>query len=86
LTHFHLKYFRRDGPGQVNYSAVFHSQMDALRSAGLANATRGGDPGYYGIEECRRVSCEKPQPQAGASAQKRRSAARKGRPSSEMLD
>ena len=87
VTHFHLKYFRRTGPGQVNFNAVFYSQIDALSAAGLANATRGDDPGYYGIEECRRGSCETPRPQAGTSAPKRRAAARKGPlPPSEMLD
>jgi hypothetical protein len=88
VTHFHLKYFSRTGPGQVNFSAVFYSQIDALRAAGLANATRGDEPGYYGIQECRRVTCENPRPQAGAAAHKRRPAARKGPlpPSEEMLD
>ena len=88
LTHFHLKYYRRNGPGQVNYNAVFYSQIDALDAAGLANATRGTEPGYYGIEECRRSSCETPRPSLGASAHKRRPAAvRKGSlPPSEMLD
>lgn len=88
MTHFHLKYFRRAGPGQVNFSAVFYSQIDALRAAGLANATRGDEPGYYGIEECRRATCENPRPQAGSIRQKRRPAApRKGSlPPSGMLN
>jgi hypothetical protein len=74
VTHFHLKYFRRTGQGQINYGAVFHSQMDALSAAGLANATRANDPGYYGIEECRRSSCENAKPQVGTVGQKRRPA------------
>jgi hypothetical protein len=79
VPHFHLKYFRRTGQGQINYSAVFHSQMDALSAAGLANATRDKDPGYYGIEECRRASCENPLPLPGVAGQKRRPAVpRKG--------
>jgi hypothetical protein len=89
LTHFHLKYFRRNtGQGQTNYAAVFHSQMEALSAAGLANATRGRDPGYYGIDECRRVTCENPRPQLAAGSQKRRPAGtRKGPLSpSKMLD
>jgi hypothetical protein len=88
VTHFHLKYFRRTGEGQTNYSAVFHSQMDALSAAGLANATRGRDTGYYGIEECQRASCDRPPQQAGVVSQKRRAAGpRKAYPPpSKMLD
>lgn len=88
MTHFHLKYFRRTGQGQINYSAVFYSQIDALSAAGLANATRGQDPGYYGVEECHRSSCEKPGQQVGGAQQKRRTAAsRKGvHPPSKMVD
>lgn len=75
MPHFHLKYFSRAGVGQVNFNAVFYSQMDALSAAGLANATRGKDAGYYGIEECRRSACENVRPPAGATGQKRRPAA-----------
>lgn len=87
MTHFHLKYFRRSGQGQTNYSALFHSQIDALSAAGLANATRGRDPGYYGIEECERRSCDNPGRQAGTGQQKRRAAGPRKRISpSGMLD
>jgi hypothetical protein len=86
VPHFHLKYFRRTGQGQTNFSAVFHSQMDALSAAGLANATRGKDPGYYGIEECDRSSCENPRRQPGAVPQKRRLARKGFPPPSGMLN
>jgi hypothetical protein len=85
VSHFHLKYFRRTGQGQTNYSAVFYSQIDALSAAGLANATRGQDPGYYGIEECQRSSCEKPHQQPAAASKKRRPARKGFPPPSEML-
>ncbi|MBZ5568010.1 MAG: hypothetical protein LAN64_09185 [Acidobacteriia bacterium] len=39
---------------------MFHSEIDALNAAGLANATRGKESGYYGVEECRIRVCKKP--------------------------
>ena len=60
MSHFHLKYFPRTGPPKTNLHSMFHSEMDALDAAGLANATRGKESGYYGIEECRIRVCKRP--------------------------
>jgi hypothetical protein len=42
----------------MNFNAVFYSEIDALDAAGLANATRGREDGYYGVQECRIPACE----------------------------
>jgi hypothetical protein len=39
---------------------MFHSEIDALNAAALANATRGKESGYYGVEECHIRVCKKP--------------------------
>ena len=57
--------------------ASFFSEIEALRAAGLANASRGAETGYYGIQPCRRGPCcpvaphseiEEPETQAGPPA------------------
>lgn len=57
LSHFHLKYFPRAGTPTIRYGASFFSEIEALQTAGLANATRGPEPGYYSIQSCRRRAC-----------------------------
>jgi hypothetical protein len=64
LTHYHLKHIRPTGAVNVNYGGVFYSLMEALHAAGLANATRGKEAGYYGVEECRVRACERDAKQA----------------------
>ena len=57
MSHFHLQYFLRTGTPTTNYSAPFFSEIEAVRAAGLANATRGPESGYYSILQCRRRAC-----------------------------
>jgi hypothetical protein len=57
LSHFHLRYFEREGAGNTNYSASFFSEIEAVQAAGLANSGRGAETGYYGIQKCRRHAC-----------------------------
>jgi hypothetical protein len=78
VVHFHLKYFPRNGSAKVNFGAVFYSEMDALNSAALANATRGREPGYYGVQECTLRNCVKTG--AKPSAPKTRTRPEKPRP------
>jgi hypothetical protein len=61
LTHFHLQYFPRGGTPTTNYSASFFSEIEAVHGAGLANATRGAETGYYSIQQCHRGAC-RPEP------------------------
>ncbi|MFI5111287.1 MAG: hypothetical protein ACHP9S_00560 [Terriglobales bacterium] len=61
MIHFHLKYFLRTGTPTIKYGATFFSEIEALNAAGLANATRGLEPGYYSIQPCRRRAC-RPEP------------------------
>jgi hypothetical protein len=57
LSHFHLKYFPRTGKPTTKYGASFCSEIEAVQAAGLANATRGAETGYYSIQQCRRGAC-----------------------------
>ena len=57
MRHFHLQYFPRTGTPATNYGASFFSEIEAVNAAGLANATRGPEPGYYSIQQCRRRVC-----------------------------
>jgi hypothetical protein len=61
LSHFHLQYFPRTGQTTTNYGASFFCEIEALNAAGLANATRGAEPGYYSIQPCRR-GASRPKP------------------------
>ena len=49
---------------------MFYSEIDALKAAGLANATRGQETGYYGVEECRIRACEVSRKKAAAPQSK----------------
>ena len=66
MSHFHLKYFPRTGQPTANLHSVFFSGIDALNAAGLANATRGKESGYYGVEECQFRACEGPRKKVAA--------------------
>ena len=61
LSHFHLQYCPRTGTKTTKYGASFFSEIEAVQAAGLANATRGPEPGYYSIRQCRRGTC-RPEP------------------------
>lgn len=62
LSHFHLKYCPRTGTPTTRYGASFFSEIEAVQAAGLANATRGNEPGYYSIQPCRRWACKPESP------------------------
>ena len=57
LSHFHLLYCPRTGRRATKYGASFFSEIEAVQAAGLANATRGAETGYYSIQKCRRGAC-----------------------------
>ena len=57
MRHFHLKYFPRTGKPTIKYGASFFSEIEAVQAAGLANATRGAEAGYYSIQHCLRGAC-----------------------------
>lgn len=57
MNHFHLQYFPRTGTPKMNYGASFFSEIEAVQAAGLANATRGAETGYYSIRRCHRGAC-----------------------------
>ena len=61
MSHFHLQYFPRTGTPTTKYGASFFSEIEAVQAAGLANATRGPEPGYYSIQPCLRAACQ-PEP------------------------
>jgi hypothetical protein len=61
LNHFHLQYCRRTGTPATKYGASFFSEIEAVQAAGLANATRGAETGYYSIQQCHRGAC-RPEP------------------------
>lgn len=46
---------------KTKYGASFFSEIEAVQAAGLANATRGPEPGYYSIQQCQRGTC-RPEP------------------------
>jgi hypothetical protein len=58
LRHFHLQYCPRTGTPTTKYGASFFSEIEAVNAAGLANATRGREPGYYSVQQCRRKACQ----------------------------
>ena len=58
LNHFHLKYCPRTGTPKTKYGASFFSEIEAVNAAGLANAMRGNETGYYSIQKCRRRGCQ----------------------------
>ena len=61
MIHFHLQYFPRTGTPKTKYGASFFSEIEAVQAAGLANATRGAETGYYSIQQCQRGTC-RPEP------------------------
>ena len=61
LSHFHLQYCPRARTPKTKYGASFFSEIEAVQAAGLANATRGPETGYYSLQKCRRGAC-KPAP------------------------
>ena len=61
LNHFHLQYCPRTGRSTTKYGASFFSEIEAVQAAGLANATRGAETGYYSVQPCRRGTC-RPEP------------------------
>ena len=84
LSHFHLRYFPRTGPATTKYGASFFSEIEALQAAGLANATRGAETGYYSIQQCRRGAC-RPEPPVIEFERARKPAAPPRAPASEGL-
>ena len=65
LSHFHLQYCPRTGTKTTKYGASFFSEIEAVQAAGLANATRGAETGYYSIQQCRRGACRPAPPDIG---------------------
>lgn len=61
MSHYHLQYCPRTGTKTTKYGASFFSEIEAVNAAGLANSTRGPEPGYYSIQPCRRAAC-RPEP------------------------
>jgi hypothetical protein len=65
LSHFHLQYCPRARTPKTKYGASFFSEIEAVQAAGLANATRGAETGYYSIQQCRRGACRPAPPDIG---------------------
>jgi hypothetical protein len=56
-----MKYFSKTGKPTLNCGASFFSEIEAVQAAGLANATRGEETGYYSIQPCAGACC-RPEP------------------------
>jgi hypothetical protein len=56
-----MKYFPKTGRATTIWGASFYSEIEAVQAAGLANATRGGETGYYSIQPCGGACC-RPEP------------------------